>query len=233
MSEERYRNIRKSLEEAYTILGDAERRLLTSSDPKERMRLRRDIEETKAQIASLEQQLRNPSAASSAQSPTAPNFSAPYSQGAIGNVHGNVTQHIYNGTNNITQKGDIKMGDEIHIRDIINSNVNIKSRLDKVKQTVQAMPKGSEQDKKTLEDLVEQLKTQLTAVPAEHTAAAEEVSAELEDTVNAAKRSKPDTEEVKKRGERLIAAAQNLSKVAAPVAATAIAIVNAISQITK
>lgn len=54
MSEIRQQQLEKQIKDEYELLGDAESHYMFSSDPKERMRLKRDIEEAKARIAELE-----------------------------------------------------------------------------------------------------------------------------------------------------------------------------------
>lgn len=236
MSEQRRQDLNELLKEAYQLLNDLERQHLTSSNPKERMGLRNDIAETKGKIMQYEEELNNLGAAGSNSRQTlgqSPNFTAPNSQGAIGQVGGNVTQHFYNGLHTVTQKGDVKMGDEIHIGNITNSTVNVKAKLDHVKQTVQAMPTGSTQDKKQLETLIEQLKSQLAAVPAEHSQAVERVSESLEYAVQEVKRDQPDPDEVEERSNKIVKAAQNVAKVAGQVGGPIVTTVTAIVSLLK
>jgi len=85
--------------------------------------------------------------------------------------------------------GDVQQGDRIDFSGatLTGSNLNIKSRLDNVTQTVAALPNTGAEEKAKLEALIKQLAELLQQVPQDKAQEAETVSAMAEQTVNAAK----------------------------------------------
>ncbi len=57
MAEDRRKKLEKNLSEAYEIISEAESMLLTSESPKERIRLKRDIEDAREQIEQFQSEL--------------------------------------------------------------------------------------------------------------------------------------------------------------------------------
>ena len=128
-------------------------------------------------------------------------------------VHGD--QHNAAGDMTVNQ-GDTYSGD---FRGAI---LNVRSTLTNVTQTVGAIPYASEEEKQTLEVLLQQLSTALEQAAQDHPESAEEVEAVAETTkalVEQANKDKPNRSLLKVTGDGLVKAAENLAKLTPPVLA--------------
>lgn len=110
-------------------------------------------------------------------------------------------------------QGDFNMGDNITIGDITNSNVNIKSKLNNVSQSIGALPRGDDDLKAQLQALIQQLSAELQKAPAEQAEDAEAVAEAAKDLVEKATAEKPNKKLLSINGENLKQAAQSLAGV--------------------
>lgn len=129
--------------------------------------------------------------------------------GQIGNTI-NTGGGAYIGGNVNTGGGDFAGGDQ-YSGDFRGSNVNIKSNLENVTQTVGALPQVDESVKEELQQLLLQLNDTLQEAPAENAAEAEEFSAATTLLVEAAAKEEPDKTMVKMLGAGLLNAATTLT----------------------
>lgn len=90
-------------------------------------------------------------------------------------------------------------------------NVNINSTLTNVQQTIGAMPGVGEDDKKKLNDLIEQLKKEIEKAPAEKQADVAPVAKNLDSLVQEAAKEEKDDEVIEIKGNRLKKAAENIA----------------------
>ncbi|MCA9995126.1 MAG: hypothetical protein KDE56_05230 [Anaerolineales bacterium] len=138
----------------------------------------------------------------------------------------------FHGTTTVNQpQGDVTMGDTITIRDIVGSNVNIKSTLTNVSQTVGAMPNGTQSDKETLKSLIEQLSQELEKAPADKKEDAEAVADAAEAVVDAANKETPNQKSVTRFGDNLKQAAEDIKDVMPTVLQIALQVVATIGRI--
>lgn len=92
-------------------------------------------------------------------------------------------------------------------------NVNIKSKLDNVTQSIGALPHGDPAEKQELQALVAQLQEQLSQLSEAHAADVKRVTNRLEALVSELEAEEPDEEEVQITGESLKRAAKNIAGV--------------------
>ncbi|HEU5100242.1 MAG TPA: hypothetical protein VFU22_14540 [Roseiflexaceae bacterium] len=115
-------------------------------------------------------------------------------------------------TFNLREPESAAMGDTISISNISGSNVNVKSTLEHVTQTINAFP-GDPGVKNELQQLIEQLNTELRKAPANKQADAEAVAEIAKDLVDRAAKEKPNRAIVQISAEGLKQAAANLDAV--------------------
>jgi uncharacterized protein (UPF0261 family) len=113
--------------------------------------------------------------------------------------------------------------------DFRGANVNIKSRLENVQQTVGALPHADETAKAELQQLISQLNDALQAAPADKTEEAEAVAQMAETLVETANSEKPNKMMVQITGEGLKKAAENMAAVMPTVLGIAMQIVTAVA----
>ncbi len=124
-------------------------------------------------------------------------------------------------TGDITASQGVAIGSgasaTVHTGDTINisgnfsgSNVNVKSTLTNVTQTIGTLPHTSQADKQTLEQLVQQLHALLQQAPPTQAATASEVAEATEILINTAAAETPNKTMIKMLGEGLKQAAQRL-----------------------
>lgn len=109
-------------------------------------------------------------------------------------------------------QGEKTVGDEINISggDFRGANVNIKSKLENVTQTITTMPHGSDQERDELKELVGQLQEALAQAPPETTDEVEKVTKRVETLVEEAGDDNPDEEMMEITGASLKRAAENV-----------------------
>jgi paraquat-inducible protein B len=115
---------------------------------------------------------------------------------------------------------DVHVGDTITV-EATNSNVTIKSCLERATQRVGALPAEDVQRKDDLQRLLSQLRSALAKVPATHADEAEAVARQAETALAAATESKPNRTLLQIAGDSLKKAAATLAAVAPPVVAIA------------
>jgi chromosome segregation ATPase len=104
--------------------------------------------------------------------------------------------------------------------------VNVRSRLEGISQTIEALPHADDSQKQELIRLIEDLKRQLEQVPEDRAKDAEKVSRRVEALAREVDSEKPDREMVEITGESLKRAAQNLADVLPTVLTIATQIVS-------
>jgi hypothetical protein len=104
------------------------------------------------------------------------------------------------------------MGDTISISNISGSNVNVKSTLAHVSQTISALP-GDPTAKNELQQLIAQLHAELGKAPANKQADAEAVAEIAKDLLDKATKDKPNRTLVQISAEGLKQAAANIATV--------------------
>jgi hypothetical protein len=124
------------------------------------------------------------------------------------------------------------MGDNINISDVSGANINIKSTLENVKQTINALP-GDQTTKDELRSLLEQLSVELQKAPTGHAQEVEQVAKRAEASITEASKPQPDKEDVQYSLERLQKAATNLSAVIPTILPIATRIVEHIQSIIR
>jgi hypothetical protein len=141
------------------------------------------------------------------------------SQTNIGNVEGGIGQ-IGNTINtgggdyvggSVTNVGGDYVGGDSFSGDFRGSNVNIKSNLENVTQTVGALPQVDDSVKEELQQLLLQLNDTLQEAPAENAAEAEKVSEATTLLVDAAAEEEPNKTMVEMLGAGLLNAATTLT----------------------
>ncbi len=121
------------------------------------------------------------------------------------------------------------MGDRITISGTIqNSNLNIKSTLTNVQQSVGAISGGDDASRAELQNLIVQLNQALENVPKNLKEEAEAVAASAQALVENAKAEKPNKTLLQISGEGLKKAAENLSEIAPTLVGIASQVVTAI-----
>ena len=111
-------------------------------------------------------------------------------------------------------QGEKTMGDEINISggDFRGANVNIKSKLENVTQTISTMPHGNEEERDELKQMITRLEEELNKASEEQAKEAERVARRVEDLMREAEVEEPDEEYVQEEGERLKRAAENVKE---------------------
>jgi hypothetical protein len=151
---------------------------------------------------------------------------------AAANTPTTTINQTFHGTTTLNQpQGDMTMGDTINIRDIVGSNVNIKSTLTNVSQTIGSMPNGTESDKETLKGLIAQLSQELDKAPDDKQEDVEAVADAAEAVVEAANKAKPNQKTVERFGNNLKQAAEDIKDVMPTVLQIAIQVVATIGRI--
>lgn len=109
-------------------------------------------------------------------------------------------------------QGEKSVGDEINISggDFRGANVNIKSKLENVTQTINTLPHGDDEEREELKQLVAQLQEALAQAPPEQADDVEKVTKRVETLVEEAGDDNPDTEMMEITGESLKRAAENV-----------------------
>lgn len=121
------------------------------------------------------------------------------------------------------------MGDRITISgNIQNSNLNIKSTLTNVQQTVGAMPGGDDTARQELQALIVQLNQALENIPQNLKEEAEAVAASAQALVENAKAESPNKTLLQITGDGLKQAAENLAGVAPTIVSIASQVVAAV-----
>ena len=116
--------------------------------------------------------------------------------------------------------------------DFRGANVNIKSTLTNVTQTIGALPAADPSAKAELESLMQQLNDALQQVPADKAEEAEAVAQSAELLVNTATAEKPNKTMIQITGEGLKQAAKSVADVMPTILAIATQIVTTISQLS-
>jgi hypothetical protein len=124
------------------------------------------------------------------------------------------------GGNASVTSADLHVGDTITVK-ATNSNVTIKSCLDRAIQRVRSLPAEDAPRKDNLERLLSHLKSALAEVPAAHADEAEAVAMQAETALAAATDGTPDRTLLQIAGDGLKKAASILAAVAPPVVAIA------------
>ena len=126
------------------------------------------------------------------------------------------------------------MGDQFNMTgDFRGAIVNIKSTLENVTQTVNAITGGDPSAKAELQQLLKQLSETLQQVPPEHAEAAEAVAETAKTLVETATQEKPNKIMVQITGEGLKKAAENLQAIMPAVLTLATQIVAAVFKLTS
>ncbi len=125
---------------------------------------------------------------------------------------------------NKTIRGD-QMGDNIHIHDIKDSLVNVKSSIDKAMQLVKTLPRTSPEEQNKLENLLTQLHEQLIQVPEDKAEDARNVADYTEELLEKAKKEKPPSQ--------LQISAKGLKEAAGALANVVPQLLPLVEQITK
>jgi ElaB/YqjD/DUF883 family membrane-anchored ribosome-binding protein len=147
-----------------------------------------------------------------------------YNLGDISNVSG-----LAVGKGAKAKGGDIHTGDKIDMSgDFRGANVNLKSTLTNVNQTIGALPNADDAAKAELQKLITQLNEALQQVPAEKAEEAEAIAQMAEEFVETANSEKPNKVKMKITGEGLKMAAENLAAIVPDVVKIAGAIVTGI-----
>jgi hypothetical protein len=127
----------------------------------------------------------------------------------------------------IGQAGEVVEGDRVDMSgDFRGAIVNVRSRLEGISQTIEALPHADDSQKQELIRLIEDLKRQLEQVPEDRAKDAEKVSRRVEALAREVDSEKPDREMVEITGESLKRAAQNLADVLPTVLTIATQIVS-------
>jgi hypothetical protein len=122
--------------------------------------------------------------------------------------------------------GDKFNGDKIIMSgDFRGSNVNIKSTLTQVTQTIGALPQADDAAKQELQQLVAQLHEQLQQVPPENAEDAEAVAEMTKELIEKANSEKPNKRLLTITGEGLKLAAENIAAITPTVVGIATKIV--------
>jgi hypothetical protein len=123
------------------------------------------------------------------------------------------------------------MGDRITISgNIQNSNLNIKSTLANVQQSIGEIKAGDEASRQQLQDLIVQLNQALENIPQNLKEEAEAVAASAQMLIENAKAEQPNKTLLHISGEGLKKAAENLASVAPTVVGIASQVVTAVMQ---
>jgi ElaB/YqjD/DUF883 family membrane-anchored ribosome-binding protein len=132
-------------------------------------------------------------------------------------------------------EGAITMGDTFDFSGatISGSNVNIKSTLTNVTQTVGQIPAADDAAKKELAQLIEQLNQALQQAPAGKEQEAEAVADYAKDLVEQAAVPQPNRTKIRITGEGLKMAAQNLAAVMPTVVTIATQIVGSVLKLVQ
>ncbi len=109
-------------------------------------------------------------------------------------------------------EGTTTMGDTINISNVSGSNINVKSTLEHVTQTISALP-GDPAAKDELQQLIVQLHAELQWAPTDKQADAEAVAETAKDLVDKAAKEKPNRTLVQISAEGLKQAAANIAAV--------------------
>ena len=124
-------------------------------------------------------------------------------------------------------------GDTFNISgDFRGSNVNIKSRLTNVRQTIGTLPHADDDTKAELQQLISQLNDALQAAPADKKEDAEAVAQMAETLVETAASEKPNKMMLQITGDGLKQAAENIAAVMPAVLGIALKIVTAVYRLT-
>ena len=110
------------------------------------------------------------------------------------------------------REGVATMGDTINISNISGSNINVKSTLEHVTQSIGALP-GDPAAKNELQQLIARLHAELQKAPADKQADAEAVAETAKDLVDKAAKEKPNRTVVQISAEGLKHAAANIAAV--------------------
>jgi len=132
-------------------------------------------------------------------------------------------------------QGEKKVGDEINISggDFRGANVNIKSKLENVTQTIGTMPHGDDQQRDELKELVAQLQEALAQAPPDQADDVEKVTKRVEALVEEASDENPDEEMVELTGTSLRRAAENVKDALPTVLPIATQIVSHVLSMTR
>lgn len=117
--------------------------------------------------------------------------------------------------------------------DFRGANINIKSRLEDVTQTIGTLPKADSSAKAELEQLIQELNDVLQEIPEEKSEAAEAVAQSAEMLVKKAAEEEPNKTMIQITGEGLKQAAQNLADVTPAVLTIATQIVATVSKFIR
>ncbi len=117
--------------------------------------------------------------------------------------------------------------------DFRGANVNIKSRLENVQQTIGALPHADEAAKAELQQLIAQLNDALQEAPEDKAEEAEAVAQMAETLVETANSEKPNKMMVEITGDGLKKAAENVAAVMPTVLVIAMQIVTAVANLVR
>ncbi len=112
--------------------------------------------------------------------------------------------HIHTETTNV--------GDTINIGDINGSNVNFKSNLTNVTQTIQSLPNQDDGEKKQLEALLEELKTGLEELAQQREADAKKIDKRMKQLIEESAEQEPDQDFLEVTAKGLKEAAEAVAK---------------------
>jgi hypothetical protein len=128
---------------------------------------------------------------------------------------------------------EFTMGDNITIREVSGSNINVHARLQGVIQSIGTLSKGDQGTKEELTQLVAQLTDVLTQVPAENAEEAKKIADRVDMAVKEAGEDKPDEEKMEFSLESLKKAAANIAGVLPAVLPIATQIVDHIRKLVS
>ena len=147
-----------------------------------------------------------------------------------GTVHGPITG-VNQGTVNYQGGNQMSSGDTFNMSGNFSGAIlNIKNTLTNTIQTVNSMAQAAPDQKQELAHLIEQLQAALATVPADQAEAAETVAETAEELVEKAAKDKPNKTSIQITGEGLKAAATNLAGALPAVLPIATQIVQAVQK---
>ncbi|MFQ5614694.1 MAG: CHAT domain-containing protein [Anaerolineae bacterium] len=137
-------------------------------------------------------------------------------------------------TTHVEAGGTVVQGDQFNLSgDFRGSNVNVRSQLQDVAQTVQALPEVDLEAKDELARLLAELSDLLAQAPPAKAGQVEKVSKGVQTLVQEASETEPDPDMVEIRGESLKRAAQNLAEAMPAVLSIATQIVAHVSTLVQ
>lgn len=119
----------------------------------------------------------------------------------------------FQGTNPIYTSKDVDMTKNITIKDVHGATINIDTVFENVNQIIDNFAGDNQKEKSELDELIKQLKLQLSNVPLSKEDELDKITKRLDAFLKEAADKKPDKDVVQVNGESLIKAARNLESV--------------------